>query len=248
MRCQPLRRALAGLEANMSRFFVLSVGVIVLVSFLLVAYIPVDNFVKGMIATPGVIGLCSALFQIVRDEASHKKNKQSQEIEHYFHLGAASHMAATVFDKHVEFCEKYLIEVHQLVVTLTREGPTKSALKHAGNLYSIRIEYTAWITPEIESQLMPFENAVRRIGANSNFIHALDGGERFDGQREKAVEEMFEIFNNLMDIDQNQGRDAEATVIAVKEKVRQILQISELTAIREALVKRASASALGQHS
>lgn len=232
----------------MRTFFAIWIGVIVLVSFLLTAFIPVDGFVKGMIATPGVIGLCSALFQLVRDEATYKKNQRSQEIEHYFHLGSASHMAAKVFDKHVEFCEKYLSEVHQLVVTLTREGPTKSALEHASNLYSIRIEYTAWITPEIENKLMPFEKAVRRIGANSNFIDALEGGERIEGQRAKAVEEMFEIFNNLMDIDPSKGKGADATVIAVKEKIRRILQISELISIREALVKRASASALGQHS
>ncbi|MBT0110495.1 hypothetical protein J4H72_22750 [Vibrio alginolyticus] len=62
----------------MRTFFAIWIGVIVLVSFLLTAFIPVDGFVKGMIAAPGVIGLCSALFQLVRDEATYKKTSKAK--------------------------------------------------------------------------------------------------------------------------------------------------------------------------
>ncbi|MPX92090.1 hypothetical protein [Salinivibrio sp. VYel1] len=98
-------------------------------------------------------------------------------------------MANSVFDKHVEFCEKYLAEVHQTVVTLTREGPTKEALYHAGKLYTLRIEYTAWITPEIDEKLMPFEKAVRNIGAKSGLVGALSGAEGRDETTGKTHED-----------------------------------------------------------
>ncbi|MPX95057.1 MULTISPECIES: hypothetical protein [unclassified Salinivibrio] len=146
----------------------------------------------------------------------------------------------SVFDKHVEFCEKYLAEVHQTVVTLTREGPTKEALDHAGKLYTLRIEYTAWITPEIDEKLMPFEKAVRRIGAKSGLVDALSGAEGRDETRTKALEEMYDVFTHLMGIGEVKVKDEDATVVEVKNRVREILQVNELVLIREYLTKRAS--------
>jgi hypothetical protein len=136
---------------------------IVGVSLGITFFAPISEGYKGIAALPSVGGLVAALFQLIRDHSAHQRKLELQNEQQLFNLGATSHMANTVFDRHVEFCEKYLAEVHQLVVTLTREGPTQKALDHAGNLYSLRIEYTAWITPEIDQKLKSLGTLVLRV-------------------------------------------------------------------------------------
>jgi hypothetical protein len=215
---------------------VVVIGLSLVVTFLA----PINDVYKGIASLPGIAGLFAALFQLIRDNTAHQRNIEIQQEQQLFNLGATSHMANSVFDKHVEFCEKYLSEVHQLVVTLTREGPTKEALEHAGKLYTLRIEYTAWITPEIEEKLMPFEQAVRNIGAKSGLVKALSGMKIRDSTRSKALEEMYDVFSNLMGISETKVKDEDATVAEVKNRVREILQVNQLVTIREYLISKAA--------
>ena len=164
----------------LNRVYWFGIAIIVGASLGVTFLAPINDVYKGIASLPGVAGLTAALFQLVRDHAAHQRNLEIQQEQQIFNLGATSHMANSVFDKHVEFCEKYLAEVHQTVVTLTREGPTKEALDHARKLYTLRIEYTAWITPKIDKKLIPFEKAVRNIGAKSGLVNALSGAK---GQR-----------------------------------------------------------------
>ncbi|MCL2920040.1 hypothetical protein [Shewanella litorisediminis] len=226
----------------MSKVFWFGIAIVVGVSLGITFFAPINDVYKGIASLPGVAGLAAALFQLIRDHAAHQRNLEIQQGQQLFNLGATSHMANSVFDKHVEFCERYLAEVHQTVVTLTREGPTREALKHAGNLYTLRIEYTAWITPEMDEKLMPFEKAVRKIGANSGLVSALSGEENRDGARTKALEEMYDVFSNLMGIGDVKVKDEDATVVEVKNRVREILQVNELVLIREYLINRASSA------
>ena len=182
----------------MNRGFWIGIAIIVGASLGITFLAPINDAYKGIASLPGVAGLTAALFQLVRDCAAHQRNLEIQQEQQLFNLGATSHMANSVFDKHVEFCEKYLAEVHQTVVTLTREGPTQEALEHAGKLYTLRIDYTAWVTPEIDGKLMPFEKSVRKIGANLDLVKALSGAEDRDEIRTKALEEMYDVFSNLM--------------------------------------------------
>lgn len=227
----------------MKKIFWIGTAIIVAISFGITFFAPINDIFKGIAYLPGVAGLASALFQLLRDSAAHQRKLEIQKEQQLFNLGATSHMANSVFDKHVEFCEKYLMEVHQTVVTLTREGPTKKALDHTGNLHSLRIEYTAWITPEIEKKLMPFEKAVKDIGAKSWFIDALKGEVDQKEQRIKAIEEMYDIFRNLMKMGEPKVKDEDATVTEVKNRVREILQVNQLVDIREYLINRAAYSA-----
>ncbi|WP_323942251.1 hypothetical protein [Aeromonas caviae] len=224
----------------MNRVFWFGIAIIVGASLSIAFFAPINDVFKGIASLPGVAGLASALFQLIRDHAAHQRNIEIQQEQQLFNLGATSHMANSVFDKHVEFCEKYLAEVHKTVVTLTREGPTKEALEHAGNLYTLRIEYTAWITPEMDEKLIPFEKAVRNIGAKSGLVYALSGAKGGDETRTKALEEMFDVFSNLMGIGEVKIKDENATVVEVKNRVREILQVNELVLIREYLINRAS--------
>ncbi|WP_372836389.1 hypothetical protein [Pontibacterium sp.] len=127
--------------------------------------------------------------------------------------------------------------------TLTREGPTQDALNHAGNLYQLRIDYTAWITPEIDGKLVPFEEAVRKIGAKSGYVDAIRNQEDQSEKRSAAVEEMYDTFASLMDFEAQNEKDAEATAKEVKNRVREILNVSELVMIRDFLVTQAASVA-----
>ena len=224
----------------MNKTFLIGISIITVTSIVVTFYAPINEIYRGIASLPAITALFAALFQLFRDNASHQRSLQLQQEQQLFNLGATSHMANTVFDKHVEFSEKYLTEVHELVVTLTREGPTKSALEHAGKLYSLRIAYTAWITPEIDEKLMPFERAIREIGAKSGLIEALSGAEDKKKDRKNAVKEMYDIFSSVMDIGEREVKDEDATVVEVKNRVREILQVNELISIREYLIHRAS--------
>ncbi len=226
----------------MKKTFLIGIFVITVTSTIVTFYAPINEIYRGIASLPAVAALSAALFQLLRDNASHQRSLQLQQEQQLFNLGATSHMANTVFDKHVEFSEKYLAEVHELVVTLTKEGPTQLALDHAGKLYSLRIAYTAWITPEIDKKLFPFEQAVREIGAKSWLIKALSGAEGKNEERKKAVNEMFDTFSSVMDISEREVKDEDATVVEVKNRVREILQVNELISIREYLIHRASST------
>ncbi len=191
-----------------------------------------------MAIMPGVGGLLAALFQLIRDNLTHERKLQLQEKEQIFNLGATSHMANTVFDKHVEFCEKYIAEVYQFANTLSKEGPTQSAFEHSKNLYELRIEYTAWITPAIEEKLIPFEKAARQIGNDAYLVSALTGTD--SEERTRAIKRMFDVFKDVMDWNESAVKDADATVSGIKRKVREILQVDQLVSIRDYLVEKAS--------
>jgi len=210
------------------------------ISIAIAVLIPMSELFKGIAAMPAVGALCAALFQIWRDNAAYEKEIQLQQKQNLFNLGATSHMANTVFDKHVEFCEKYLAEVDLLVTTLTKEGPTQNALDHAGNLFTLRGSYTAWITPEIEEKLMPFEKAIREIGANANLVQMLRGESSEAKARLEAHRQMFHIFRNVMGISADGSGDETATIRAVKNKVREILGVDELVAVRDYLIRESA--------
>jgi hypothetical protein len=65
--------------------------------------------------------------------------------KHFFDLAVTSPMATIAFNKHVEFCENYIKEVHETLATLIREGPTNLALENSRHLYQVRHDYSAWV-------------------------------------------------------------------------------------------------------
>ena len=216
-------------------------GVVTVIFFLTAAVlVPYSDTLKAIVAAPAVAGLSGALFQIFRDYFANLQKRDLQRGKQSFELGTTSHMANVVFDKHTSFCEKYLAEVHALVTTLTREGPTSNALDHAGKLLSLRIEYTVWITPEIEEKLVPFENAVTTMGANAGLVRALSGEPDEHGERSKAIKEMYEILRKMLEIDEDSVKNSDAAINNVKNKVREILQVDKLISVREYLVDEAA--------
>jgi hypothetical protein len=100
----------------------------------------VSAFVAAIAGNVGLVGLIGVLYQLLRDEAAHQKEVWLQHDDQLFQVGATSHMANMVFDKHVEFSEEYVTEVQRTVDTLFAHGPHEKALEHANNLQEIRRE------------------------------------------------------------------------------------------------------------
>jgi hypothetical protein len=198
------------------------------------------DLLRGIIAAPGVTALLAALFQLMRDEADHEKRLDAQRREFQFTLGAASHMANAAFDKHADFCEKYMKELHDAVRTLFREGDTPAALDHAGKLYSLRQDYATWLTDRINSDLDEFESALRKLGADAGFIRSTTGHEGYAEQRALRIDRNFELFNRILGLKSGENIQEKSMVEALKTKVRAILGVEELTKLREHLIKQAS--------
>ena len=230
-----------------SKQIYLFLGIIVIISILLALLLPVDKLFKGIASTPGIGALFAALFQLFRDQADFENKKYLQHQEQIFNLGATSHMANIAFDKHVEFCEKYIKEVRETVITLFKHGPTDKVDKNLFNLVEIKREYEAWISDDIASQLVPFEKAINKVGALSGLSKSFEKSSALseeDSQaRKSAIKEMYQIFHQILNLkkDQESVEDSEIAVEIVMDKVRSILGIEELTKLRKILITRALA-------
>jgi hypothetical protein len=215
--------------------FVLSIGAAV--------YIPdMREMLRAAVAAPGITALLAALFQLMRDEATFEKQLEAQRREFQFAMGSTSHMANVAFDKHVEFCEKYVAELNSAVRTLYREGESERALTHAQALYAIREQYFVWLSSRIDSELDTFESALRKLGADAIFIATTTGHEGYAAQRLLRIERNFELFSRILGLESNEGIQEESMIGALKSKVREILVVEELTWLREHLIKQASST------
>ena len=190
---------------------------------------------------PAVLALIGVLYQLMRDEALHLKTIEMQKQQHIFELGAMSHMANVAFDKHVEFCECYMKEVHHTVSTLFKEGPTAKSLTHANKFAEIRQEFAAWVTDEISEKLFLFEKALRDMGAAKAHATSLSGEAAHDEERRKAIRTVWEQFNKILTI-QGEPPDESIAIEAVKKKIREILDIEDLIGLRKRLILQAGKS------
>ncbi len=228
----------------MKTYLVLTI--VFLLSFGGTLLLPVSDLFKGIFATPAVFALLGTLYQLIRDEALHSKNIELQHQQHLFNIGAMSHMANVVFDKHVQFCERYMEEVHRTFSTLFREGPTAQTLEHAANFVGIRQDFVAWITDDISEKLFPFEQALRELGAAKGFVTSTAGEPGYEEQRQAAIKRAWDKFNEILTI-QGEQPDEHVAIEAVKKKIREILDIEDLIWLRKGLVAQARTS-LGTHN
>jgi len=225
---------------NKKRIQYIALATIFILSFIIVLSLP-NDFWKGMAATPAIGALLGALFQLFRDQAAHEREIELQRKQHIFNLGATSHMANTAFDKHVEFCEKYMSEVHRTVSTLYSGGPTKEVWKPINVFFDLKLEYSAWLTNEISLALEPFEKALQKINSRVLYIDNTQNDPSRQERRKKMIDEVDGILLEMLNLEnkfdeQNPGYSVEA----VKKEVRNILGIENLTRLRSRLIEEAS--------
>lgn len=229
------------LQMKQNKLTYFSIAAVFVLSLLLLLWSPSGKLIQILASIPVVGSLVAALFQILRDQAVHDRQLLLLDAQNRFSLGATSHMASVAFDKHVQFCEEYVAEAQRTLGTLFREGPTEDVLKHTGNLYSLQQKYALWLTPKIEEDLELFESALRKIGANAHYVKIAPQAEDH-GQR---IAEMYKTFADVMGSKlmgsewHGEKLTEELAISMVIRRLRGILGIEELTAIRTALVDQA---------
>lgn len=227
------------MKQNQLTYF--SIAAVFASSLALFLWSPAGEMIQTLASIPVVGSLVAALFRILRDQAVYDRQILLLDAQNRFSLGATSHMASVAFDKHVQFCEEYVAEVQKTLGTLFRAGPSENVLKHTGSLYSLQQKYALWLTPKIEDELELFESALRRIGANAHYIRMTPKAE----DHSQRIAEMYKTFADVMGSKlmgaewHGEKLTEELAISMVIRRLRGILGIEELTAIRAALVDQA---------
>ena len=208
---------------------------VVVISFTIPWLLPVSDFFKGVSTIPGIGALSLAVIQLWRDKISHERQKELQRKQHFFNLGVTSHMASVVFDKHVDFCEKYIAQMYDGLEGLFRDGPTKEALSFSGKLAKIRIQYRPWLTEEMIEKVLPYEKALRNIGAYAFVEPNLPVGE----ERNRIIEKMFNTFSELTEIKKEKELNEQIATELIINHLQQVLGIRELTLLRQKVIEAA---------
>ncbi len=151
-------------------------------------------------------------------------------------------MANVAFDKHVLFSEEYVEEVHKVLRTLFREGPTPQVLEHTRRLYELQQKYAVWLTPKIEADLELFESALRHLGADAQYLKSVSGT-KDTSQRTAAMYKTFAnvIGSKFMGASKWDGEELseDLAISMVIQRLRAILGTEELTEMRGAIVSKA---------
>ena len=190
---------------------------------------------------PGVGSLLMILYKVLQDHQNHQKKIDLQIRQQSLNIGTASHMANVAFDKHAEFCEKYMRIVHEAIDTLMREGASKQgkAIEFSTKCVLLRQQFSAWLTYDINESLIPFEKTLMNIGADARFVEDTRGFPEYADDRLKLIRKGLSDFSKLLDITDKNEDDVIVSLEDVKTRIREILGIEELVRLRTKMTKKA---------
>jgi len=210
-------------------------ALVLVVSFVAAWTLPTTEILRGIVGLPGVAALFAALYQILRDQAAHERAVELQERQELFHLGVTSHMANVAFDRHVQFSEQYIARMQQGLTELFRTGPPGESLKFCSELIDIRLSFRAWITEDVEAKVMPFENALRQMGARKFALEGLAPGP----ERTRVVNEMYQVFANVTGVKGEGEVDETLAPRRIITHLQDLLGVQQLGRLRRAVVQAA---------
>ncbi len=216
----------------------IALALVAVASFAGTWLLAITDLWRGIMSLPAVFALIGAVVQIFRDQAEYEKKLLLQRDQQHFILGATSPMASVAFNRHVEFCEKYMARMQEGLAELFAEGPTNKALKFSSDLKGIRLSYRAWLTTDLQNKIMPFEEALIQIGALSNVIKNSQNTQN----KMRAYEKVDEIFNKVTGLQiavQGQGIDEKIAAGKIIEHLQGLLGVKQLIDLRIALVDQA---------
>ena len=205
--------------------------IVIVLSIVFTMVLPAEDIMKYVYSSPGILALLGVLYQLLRDDTKHQKELIRQHDQQAFDLGATTHMADVVFDKHVLFCEEYMKEMLKAMETLFRKGLSSEGLDLASSLLKIRIYHATWLTNEIDEKLQKIEQAIRAIGAAAAY---------YDIDPKKAVasgevDEKLDILKKVLNFSK-ETPDPDIAIETGIKQVRNILGIEGLTNLRRKLI------------
>jgi hypothetical protein len=203
-------------------------------------FLPINEIFKNIATMPAAIALVAVIYQLLRDQAAFERQDYLQRQQQIFNLATASHMANVAFDKHAEFCEKYMGEVHETVGDLSRKGPRSPKVKdHLKNFISLKREYAAWVPKDVAVQLEPFENKLQDMSLQADIADDYEG--QPGNEKNNAVNAIHEVYLSVWGIGKTDTTkdDQNISVEDIKERIRLILGINDLTTMRKLLVSEA---------
>jgi hypothetical protein len=213
-------------------------AIVAAVSFGTALFLPTADILRWISGVPALVALIGVVLQIFRDNAQHEKALVIQRDQQHFILGVTSHMANVAFNKHVEFCEKYISQMQETLSTLFREGPTRSCLELSSKLAGIRLSFRTWLTSDIQDKILPFEGALTKIASKHIELEGLRVGD----ERTQVVEEMHNTFADVLGLSRLEGRGNNNEEIAARrimDHLQTILGVKQLVQLRIALVDEA---------
>jgi len=209
-------------------------GIILCLSF--VGSMFTTETLRVVISLPGVAALIAALIQIVRDQAEYQRRLWLQENQQIFSLGVTSHMAEVAFDRHVQFSEQYIKKMQEGLEQLLKTGGShKDALQFCCDLADVRLSFRAWLTEDLQAKVIPFENALREMGASGIALQGLPVGE----QRNRVLAEMDRIFSNVTGFKLEGPIDENLTPGRIMNHLQETLGVKQLIRLRGAVIAAA---------
>lgn len=200
-------------------------------SFVSAIFLPIPDIYRGIIAIPGAGSLLGALFQLFRDQAKYEKDMHLQEKQNIFNLSVTSHMANVAFDKHVEFCEKYIGKMNEGIQKMFEKGPSEETFPNAVDLMAIRRQYAPWLQKDTVKELADLENNIAIIGIS---YMEITGDIMDDKSKNEIANQMHDIFDKVFGGSLDIGRlDKDILASNIVNHLQNILGISELTALRK---------------
>ena len=215
--------------------FYVAVVVIGSVSFFVGKWLPTE-FLQNLAGMPLIGALAAALFQVIRDQLHHEDALALQRDQQHFHLGVTSHMANIAFDKHVEFCERYIKALQVGLSEMWALGPSPQCIKLSSELADIRLSYRAWIVFNLDHEILEFESALRKVGGIATLYNDMEHGE----SRTRKIEEMYGIFEQITALPRKGEKiDEELAAGRIMDYLQDLIGAKELAQLRSTMIKDA---------
>ena len=214
------------------------------VSFLLSYTLPVEEWINGVVAIPGIAALAGIVVKVFMDELAHIRTRELQDRAEANQLAVASHMAERAFDQQARFVEEYFKKMAEGLRRLAAEGVQENnALELANDLREIREQYAPWLTQEIDDRLFPFEHYGLRVpGAMQRTLDYTDAhGDAVPPgtKRTRFHKEVFEAFMIVMGHQEPSEEQKAVAASTIMDHLRDILGASKLTTLRERALRQA---------
>jgi hypothetical protein len=209
--------------------------IVIAISIAAAVALPLPDQFRALFTVPAITGLFSLLVQGWRDQVAHERARELQHRQQDFIMATTSHMANVVFDRQVSFCEQYAASLHDALLDLAANGPSKEAETYRLRLREIRNKHSPWVSEQLTQKLLPFEQALIKIATDSLIIATLPVGPT----RSTFVDQMYSAFSSVLGIAPDSPKDAPEAAARILAHLREALAVPDFDFLRQAAITAA---------